>query len=63
MFHAVANAMKDLGDEVRNKLHDVVFESDPCDLIKVERSEYVNTHFEMLGFLNWPGNLGGMHFM
>ena len=37
VFHAVANAAKDLGDEVRNKLHDLVFESDPCDLTKVER--------------------------
>ena len=62
MFHAVANATNDLGDEVRNKLHDLVFESDPCDLIKVERCEYANTHLEMLGLLNWPGKFGGMHF-
>ncbi len=63
VFHAVANAMKDLGDEVRNKLHDLVFGSDPCVLKKVERCEYANTRFEMLGFLNWPSKLGGIRFM
>ena len=62
MLHAVANAAKDLGDEVCNELHDLVFESDPSDLTKEERCEYANTHGVMLGFLNWPGQLGGMHF-
>ncbi len=63
MFHAEANAAKDLGGEVRNVLHDLVFESDPWDLSKVEWKEFANTHLEMLGFLNWPSKLGGSHLM
>ena len=44
VFHAVANAAKDLRGEVRNKLHDLVFESDPSDLTKMGRCERVAIH-------------------